>query len=165
MYIVDSAVPACRRRPGRRNTGLRTAATTSGVAEMSASTIRLWRRGGGAGASLRTCLLPLLCFYRANRANGVNGLFYFSCFDSGWWELAAAICGDGANRANGLFYFSCFDSGWWGLAAAICGDEKRLPWGSLGGYFLDFLDFLVGLAIPSRARSASTVGSLPRNAL
>ena len=27
------------------------------------------------------------------------------------------------------------------------------------------LDFLVGLVIPSRARSASTVGSLPRNAL
>ena len=48
------------------------------------------------------------------------------------------------------------------------GDEKRLPWGSLGGYFLDFLDFLdflVGLEIPSRARRASTVGSLPRNAL
>ena len=51
------------------------------------------------------------------------------------------------------------------LLPLFCGDEKRLPWGSLGGYFLDFLDFLAGLAIPSRARSASTVGSLPRNAL
>ena len=32
-----SAVPACRRHPGRRNTGLRTAATPRGVAKMSAS--------------------------------------------------------------------------------------------------------------------------------
>ena len=39
-----SAVPACRHDPAWRNTGLRTAATTSGVAEMSASGHRL-RRG------------------------------------------------------------------------------------------------------------------------
>ena len=32
-----SPVPACRRHPGRRNTGLRTAATPRGVAKMSAS--------------------------------------------------------------------------------------------------------------------------------
>ena len=37
-------VPACRHDPAWRNTGLRTAATTSGVAEMSASGHRL-RRG------------------------------------------------------------------------------------------------------------------------
>ena len=38
------AVRACRRRPGRRNTRLRTAATTSGVAEMYAFGHRLRRR-------------------------------------------------------------------------------------------------------------------------
>ena len=44
----DLARPACRRHPGRRNTGLRTAATTFGVAEMLASGHRLrrWRRCG-----------------------------------------------------------------------------------------------------------------------
>ena len=39
-----SAVPACRRHPGRRNTGLRTAATPRGVAEMSASGHRAMHR-------------------------------------------------------------------------------------------------------------------------
>ena len=40
--------PACRHDPAWRNTGLRTAATTSGVAEMLASghRLRLGRRGG-----------------------------------------------------------------------------------------------------------------------
>ena len=47
-----SAVPACRRHPGRRNTGLRTAATPAGVAEMSASGHRP-TGGGGADAALR----------------------------------------------------------------------------------------------------------------
>ena len=42
----DLARPACRHDPAWRNTGLRTAATTSGVAEMLASGHRL-RRGGG----------------------------------------------------------------------------------------------------------------------
>ena len=44
----DLARPACRHDPAWRNTGLRTAATTSGVAEMLASghRLRLWRRGG-----------------------------------------------------------------------------------------------------------------------
>ena len=46
----DLARPACRRHHGRRNTGLRTAATTSGVAEMLASGHRL-RRGGDADAA------------------------------------------------------------------------------------------------------------------
>ena len=48
-----SAVPACRRHPGRRNTGLRTAATPRGVAKMSASGHRLrrWRWG-------RRCAAP-----------------------------------------------------------------------------------------------------------
>ena len=85
IIYVFSLLRACRRRPGRRNTRLRTAATASGVAifvcispsghvadaqvgeirgyarlpppagvaEMSASTIRLRRRGGGAYTSLR----------------------------------------------------------------------------------------------------------------
>ena len=43
-----SVVPACRRHPGRRNTGLRTAATPHGVAKMSASGHRLHRCGGCA---------------------------------------------------------------------------------------------------------------------
>ena len=43
-----SVVPACRRHPGRRNTGLRTAATPHGVAKMSASGYRLHRCGGCA---------------------------------------------------------------------------------------------------------------------
>ena len=44
----DLARPACRHDPAWRNTGLRTAATTSGVAEMLASGHRLrrWRRCG-----------------------------------------------------------------------------------------------------------------------
>ena len=42
----DLVRPACRHDPAWRNTGLRTAATTSGVAEMLASGHRL-RRGGG----------------------------------------------------------------------------------------------------------------------
>ena len=58
MYIAGSAVPACRRRPGRRNTGLRTAATPAGVAEMSASTIRLRWWGGRFAAR---CDATLVC--------------------------------------------------------------------------------------------------------
>ncbi|MDY5119080.1 MAG: hypothetical protein SPE65_03780 [Muribaculaceae bacterium] len=44
----DLARPACRHDPAWRNTGFRTAATTSGVAEMLASGHRLrrWRRCG-----------------------------------------------------------------------------------------------------------------------
>ena len=47
-----SAVPACRHDPAWRNTGLRTAATPRGVAEMSASGHRLrrGRRGGRCAA-------------------------------------------------------------------------------------------------------------------
>ena len=37
IWGQPSPVPACRRHPGRRNTGLRTAATPRGVAKMSAS--------------------------------------------------------------------------------------------------------------------------------
>ena len=44
----DLARPACRHDPAWRNTGLRTAATASGVAEMLASghCLRRWRRCG-----------------------------------------------------------------------------------------------------------------------
>ena len=46
-----AAVPACRRRPGRRNTGLRTAATPAGVGEMSASGHRALLRSAGDRAN------------------------------------------------------------------------------------------------------------------
>ena len=48
MYMCGLVLPACRRHPGRRNTGLRTAATPHGVAKMSASGYRLHRCGGCA---------------------------------------------------------------------------------------------------------------------
>ena len=53
MYIAGLAVPACRRHPGRRNTGLRTAATASGVAEMSAFGHRLRLGRGRCAAAQR----------------------------------------------------------------------------------------------------------------
>ena len=48
LRASDLARPACRHDPAWRNTGLRTAATTSGVAEMLASGHRLrrWQRCG-----------------------------------------------------------------------------------------------------------------------
>ena len=55
----DLVRPACRHDPAWRNTGLRTAATTSGVAEMLASghRFRCWR----SGRTLRIACTPLLC--------------------------------------------------------------------------------------------------------
>ena len=47
----DLVRPACRHDPAWRNTGLRTAATSSGVAEMLASGHRL-RHGGGQALRL-----------------------------------------------------------------------------------------------------------------
>ena len=47
-----SAVPACRRHPGRRNTGLRTASPPAGVGEMSATPFALLRSAGGRCAGL-----------------------------------------------------------------------------------------------------------------
>ena len=55
IFVVAWAVPACHRHPGRRNTGLRTAATPAGVAKMSAFGHRAMLRiagGGGGGAAL-----------------------------------------------------------------------------------------------------------------
>ena len=88
------AVPACRRRPGRRNTGLRTAATPRGVAKMLASghrlrawgeacdaciagrTLRCARIGGGAmGAALGRR-------DGGDRANGANGANGWRCIGS-----------------------------------------------------------------------------------
>ena len=55
-YICLSAVPACRRRPGRRNTGLRTAPTTS----RGWRNVRLWSSSPpvAEGWALR-CAKPL----------------------------------------------------------------------------------------------------------
>ena len=51
------AVPACRRHPGRRNTGLRTASTPAGVGEMSASPFAL---RGVVSTHVRRYLLLIL---------------------------------------------------------------------------------------------------------
>ena len=57
MYIVDSAVPACRRRPGRRNTGLRTAATTC----RGGGNVRLYHSLVAPRAEVRALRCALAC--------------------------------------------------------------------------------------------------------
>ena len=58
---IMGAFPACRRHPGRRNTGLRTASTPAGVGEMSASGHRaMLRIAGGRFAAPDWRLQPPL---------------------------------------------------------------------------------------------------------
>ena len=81
---IMGAFPACRRHPGRRNTGLRPAATPRGVAKMLAFGHRL-RVGRGVRCSHRWADAALRPDWRrrdgGDRANGANRL---RCVSSAW---------------------------------------------------------------------------------
>ena len=106
---TGSVHPACRRRPGRRNTGLRTAATAC----RGGGNVRLWassplrRRGRG-----RRCVPATAIFfvtYSANRLNSANRRFYFFAEIGGWGGRGArlrCVCMAGSGDWWGMWAFS-----------------------------------------------------------